>query len=136
MPENNKLKILLIEDEEVLVQAYKDHFVRVGYEVEISLDGADGLKKVKTFHPDLILLDILMPKLDGISVLIKIKEDIETKDIPVIVLTNVGGGEKVRKAAQEGAMIYFVKADTSLAYLTGWINGIFFPQKATHEGRI
>lgn len=132
MSENNKLKILLIEDDETLVQAYRDHFMRVGYEVEISLDGEDGLKKVKTFHPDLILLDILMPKLDGMSVLIKVKEDIETKDIPVIVLTNVGSGEKVKEAAQAGAMIYFVKADTSLAYLTGWINGIFFPQKITH----
>ena len=49
------------------------------------------------------------------------------------MLTNVGGGEKVKEAAQAGAMIYFVKADTSLAYLTGWINGIFFPQKVTYE---
>lgn len=133
MSENNKLKILLIEDDETLVRAYKDHFMRAGYDVGISLDGEDALEKVKIFHPDLILLDILMPKLDGISVLIKLKDDIETKEIPVIMLTNVGGGEKVKEAAQAGAMIYFVKADTSLAYLTGWINGIFFPQKVTHE---
>lgn len=133
MSENNKLKILLIEDDETLVRAYKDHFMRAGYNVGISLDGEDALEKVKIFHPDLILLDILMPKLDGISVLIKLKDDIETKEIPVIMLTNVGGGEKVKEAAQAGAMIYFVKADTSLAYLTGWINGIFFPQKVTHE---
>ncbi|MCH7597467.1 response regulator [Patescibacteria group bacterium] len=133
MSENNKLKILLIEDDETLVRAYKDHFMRAGYDVGISLDGEDALEKVKIFHPDLILLDILMPKLDGISVLIKLKDDIETKEIPVIMLTNVGGGEKVKEAAQAGAMIYFVKADTSLAYLTGWINGIFFPQKVTYE---
>ena len=79
MSENNKLKILLIEDDETLVRAYKDHFMRAGYDVGISLDGEDALEKVKIFHPDLILLDILMPKLDGISVLIKLKDDIETK---------------------------------------------------------
>ena len=129
MSENNKLKILLIEDDETLVRAYKDHFMRAGYDVGISLDGEDALEKVKIFHPDLILLDILMPKLDGISVLIRVKKDIETKDIPVIVLTNVGSGEKVKEAAKAGAMIYFVKADTSLAYLTGWISGIFFHKK-------
>lgn len=85
-----------------------------GYEVVSALDGETGLKMAKTENPDLILLDLILPKLYGLEVLKELKKDPKTKDIPVIVLTVLEGTEDVEKALELGATTYLIKASYTL----------------------
>jgi len=119
-----KKKILIIEDDQLIVRAYLAHLERDGYKVETALDGKEGLEKVKSFKPDLILLDIIMPMLDGISTLKILKKDKETKKIPVILLTNVNEKDDVVLASKLGVLLYFVKVETSLKVLSKWVRDI------------
>ena len=80
-------KILIIEDDLVMIRFYRKLFALEGHRVEAAEGGREGLKRVKTFKPDLILLDIMMPKMHGLEVLERLKAKPETKDIPVIMLT-------------------------------------------------
>ncbi|MCD4760281.1 response regulator [bacterium] len=108
---DKKTKILLIEDEEMLANMYEVKFKNEGFELEKALDGAEGLEKAKSIKPDFILLDIIMPKMDGFSVLKALKEDDSTKDIPVMLLTNLGQDEDIEKGKTMGAVGYLVKAN-------------------------
>lgn len=107
-------KILFIEDESALQKTFGDVLKQEGYQMLSALDGEVGLRLVKTEKPDLILLDLILPKINGFEVLEKIKEDQETKDIPVIVLTHLEEVEDVQKAIELGAKDYLVKANYSL----------------------
>lgn len=109
-----KQKILVVEDEEILLTALKEELGSGGYEVEGALDGFEGLEKTKSFKPDLILLDLLMPKMDGMEMLQKLKTDSEIRDIPVVILTNLSDYEKISEALSLGAMDYLVKANYKL----------------------
>ena len=110
MPDNIT-KIVLIEDEEMLANMYEVKFKNEGFDLEKALDGAEGLAKAKAIKPDFILLDIIMPKMDGFSVLKALKEDDTTKDIPVILLTNLGQDEDIQRGKDLGAVGYLVKAN-------------------------
>jgi len=114
MPDK-KFKIVLIEDEEMLSNMYEAKFTKEGYEIKKALDGETGLQLIQTNKPDLVLLDIIMPKLDGFSVLRKIKEDPKTKNVPVILLTNLGQDEDIKKGNILGAAGYLVKANLTPA---------------------
>lgn len=104
-------KILLVDDDELMVKMYQGKFVDDGYDVEVATNGEQGLIKTLEFKPDLVLLDIMMPEIDGLQVLKKLKENEETKKIPVILLTNVGGSdEDVERGLGLGAVAYMVKA--------------------------
>ena len=107
-------KILFIEDEQALQKALGDILGEEGYEVISALDGETGLRLAKTEKPDLILLDIVLPKIGGFEVLKKLKEDPETEEIPVIILTNLEEIEDVEKALRLGATTYLVKTEYSL----------------------
>ncbi len=104
-------KILLVEDDEMLHSMYTQKFEKEGYEVVSAFNGADGVKKAQTEKPDLILMDIIMPKMDGFVALKKVKSKAETKDIPVLMLTNLGQDEDVKKGKELGADDYFIKAN-------------------------
>ena len=107
-------KILFIEDELSLQKTVNEIFIQEGFKMLSALDGEEGLKLIKKEKPDLILLDLILPKKDGFEVLKEIKEDKETKDIPVIVLTNLEGVGDVEKALSLGAATYLVKASYEL----------------------
>ncbi len=109
-----KQKVLVVEDEEILLTALREELNTGGYETEGAVDGAEGLEKVKAFKPDLILLDLLMPKMDGMEMLQKLKADSDTRDIPVVILTNLSDYEKISEALSLGAMDYLVKANYKL----------------------
>ncbi len=108
----NKKKILVVEDEATLQKALNDVLAQEGYEVLSALDGAAGLDLAKKENPDLILLDIILPKMDGFDVLRGLKE--EDSKIPVIVLTNLSDINDIQKALDLGATTYLVKADFHL----------------------
>lgn len=111
MPKDKQQKVLIIEDEETLSQMYEMKFQKEGFEVATALDGQAGVDQVKKFKPEIILLDIILPKLDGFTVLEQIKADDTAKNIPVIMLTNLGQSEDVEKGKKMGAVDYLVKAN-------------------------
>lgn len=105
-----KQKILIIEDDVFISRMYKTKLDLEGFEVELAENGTKGVEKAKTFGPDIILLDILMPELDGFGVLEALKNEDSTKSIPVIVMSNLGQDEHVKKALALGAKAYMVKS--------------------------
>ena len=114
--------ILFIEDESALQKTFGDIFTQEGYKILSAVDGEEGLRLTKTAKPDLILLDLILPKIHGFEVLKRLKDDSETKDIPVIVLTNLEGTGDIEKALELGATTYLVKANYSLEEVIQKIN--------------
>jgi len=107
-------KILFVEDEPSLQKTISEVLTQEGYKVIEAADGEEGLKKAKEEKPNLILLDLILPKKDGFEVLKELKADEKLKDIPVIVLTNLEGLGDVEKALSLGATTYLVKANYDL----------------------
>jgi len=103
-------KILLIEDDKFLSDMYVTKFSKFGYKIETAYDGEEGIRKTRKIGPDVILLDIRLPLKDGFEVLKEIKKDQKTKDIPVILLTNLGQKEDIEKGVKLGAVDYLIKA--------------------------
>jgi DNA-binding response OmpR family regulator len=112
---DKKIKVLIIEDEEMLVNMYISKFEKEGYQAEKASNGRIGLEQAKKIKPDIILLDIMMPEIDGFMVLKDLKNDIDTKNVPVIMLTNLGQEEDIEKGNQLGASDYLVKANLTPA---------------------
>jgi len=107
-------KILIVEDDKFLASAYKLKFQKTDLEVKIASDGEEALELVKTYKPDAILLDLIIPKLDGFSVLEKLQSDATFKKIPVIITSNLGQDADIKKGMALGAKDYFIKSNISL----------------------
>lgn len=105
-----KPKIAIIEDDIAIVQMYRTKFGDSGYEVETAGDGITGLQLIAGFHPDVILLDLMMPKMNGFEMLSTLRRKPESKNIKVVVLTNMGDTETAAKIYKMGADDYIVKA--------------------------
>lgn len=105
-----KVHVLLVEDDVFLASIYQKKFEIDGFKVSMAENGEKGLLDAKKKKPDVILLDILLPKLDGFAVLEQLKADPLTKNIPVILLTNLGQKDDVEKGLQAGAADYLIKA--------------------------
>ncbi len=103
------MKILLVEDEEILADVMQEKLVEAKFTVDLATDGEMALQKAAHSHPDLIMLDLLLPKKDGFEVLRELKADAKLKNIPVVVLSNLGQDEEIKKALQLGAVDYMVK---------------------------
>lgn len=110
MPEDKKTKVLIVDDDTFLASIYATKLELEGFGVVQAHDGEEGVKAAMREMPDLILLDVLMPKLDGFEALKKLKADEQTKNIPVIMLTNLGQKEDIDKGINEGAVDYLIKA--------------------------
>ncbi len=108
------VKILAAEDDKLISNSLCDALKTAGYEATPAYDGEEAVTKAKEIIPDLILLDIMMPKLDGISVLWELKANPATAKIPVIVLTNIGDVETISKIVEAGAVDYLLKSDQSV----------------------
>lgn len=102
-------KILIAEDESILLNVLKDRFETEGWEVATAKDGVEAMKFIKKNSLDLILLDLLMPKKDGFEVLKEVRGNPELKSLPIVVLSNLGGDEDIKKALSLGANDYYVK---------------------------
>lgn len=103
-------KILVVEDEIALLQVLSDRFSAEGFSVQTATDGVEGLQKALSWKPDLILLDIVMPKMDGMSMLHKLRAEAAGKNIPVILLTNLSDTEDVYEAMANGVFDFLVKS--------------------------
>jgi CheY-like chemotaxis protein len=105
------VKVLIVEDDPLMSRMYQKIFTFEGYEVEMAGNGEEGLDKVRTVKPTIVMLDIMMPKMNGLQVLDKIKADPETKSIPVVMLTNLAGLQDAETALSKGAVKYIVKSE-------------------------
>ena len=105
------VKILIVEDDPLMSRMYQKIFTFEGYQVEMAANGQEGLDKARTAKPTLILLDIMMPKMNGLEALEKLKADPATKSIPVVVLTNLAGQQDAENALAKGAVKYIIKSE-------------------------
>ena len=120
----SKVKILIVEDEEILLTALSEELMQQGFNVVGAKDGVEGVEATEKEKPDLILLDLVMPRLDGIGALKQIKERPDIKDIPVVILTNLSDYDKISDALSLGAMDYLVKANYRLEDLVNKIKTV------------
>lgn len=106
-----KQKVLLVEDDKMIIDMYTLKFTQEGYDVMQAENGKDGLDMAKKSNPDIVLLDIILPQMDGFTVLKALKADDKTKEIPVVLLTNLGQDGDVKKGLELGAVDYLIKAN-------------------------
>ena len=121
MTNNQKKKILVVEDDQMISSMYKTKFEADGFDVVIAGNGLEGYEFAKQHKPDIIMMDIILPQMDGFSALEKIKQDEETKNIKVIMLTNLGTEEDRAKGEKLGAAGYLVKARLTPAQVSAKI---------------
>ena len=106
----NSKKILIVEDDKFLRELMSQKLVKEEYDVSQAIDGEDGIKKIKEEKPDLVLLDLILPGIDGFEVLSQMKEDPILALIPVIILSNLGQKEDIERGLKLGAVDYLIKA--------------------------
>lgn len=114
-------KILIVEDDAALREALTIALEGEGFKALKAKDGEEGLKRARADAPDLILLDIVMPKMDGLTVMQKLQEKSETKNIPIIFLTNLSDVDTISKVVKQGMFDYLVKADWDIEDLVGLV---------------
>jgi len=117
------LQVLFIEDDPDIAEMYRLKLELDGYAVHLAHDGEAGVARARELVPDLIFLDIRLPKLDGFGVLEFLRADERTRDIPVVILSNYGERELVERGLKLGALEYLVKSETSPAALSGRVGG-------------
>lgn len=117
-------KILIAEDDRYLINALRVKLLKAGFDVKMALDGKELLQVLEAFTPDLILLDLVLPIIDGFVVLQKLKSKDEWKKIPVLVLTNLSQKEDVERTLSLGVVDYVVKATTDLDGVVNKIKSI------------
>ncbi|NOQ68199.1 response regulator [Patescibacteria group bacterium] len=110
MDQNKKTKVLIIEDDSYISDMYRIKFESENFETVVASNGIEGIKFLEKAVPDIILLDVVMPKIDGFSVLKEIKKDPKLDKIPVVLLTNLSQKENVERGFALGASSYIIKA--------------------------
>ena len=120
-----KIKIVLVEDDQILSKVVYEELKEAGYDVDRAFDGEEGLKMIKSKKPNLVLLDIVLPKKSGFDVLKDLKASPITKDIPVIIFTMLGMDEDIKKGLKLGANDYIVKSQHAIAEIIEKINTFF-----------
>lgn len=117
-------KILIVEDDPLILRMYKKIFSFEKYEVDVASNGQEGFDKAKSGKPNLVLLDIMMPKMNGLEMLQKLKADPVTKKIPVVILTNLSDKKDAETALKMGAVKYIVKSEQDAESVTKMVKGI------------
>jgi len=112
MDTNNSSYILITEDDVMLRDMYKMRLEAEGFKVDTANNGLEALKKIKVSRPSIVLMDIMMPVMDGLTALKKMKSDSEMKDIPVIIMTVLIQEEKRKEGIELGASDYLIKSET------------------------
>jgi len=104
-------KVFIVEDDPLMLRMYQKIFTFEKYEVDTAVDGEEALAKIAVSKPTIIVLDVMMPKLNGLQVLERLKADPNTKNIPVIMLTNLAGQQDAETALSKGAVKYIIKSE-------------------------
>lgn len=115
MTDQKKYKVLLVEDDPMVIRMYRRKLTMSGFDLFLAFNGEEGLEAIAKNRPDIILLDIMMPRMNGFEMLKRLKTDKEFADIPVVILTNLGDrDEDVKRSKGLGAVDHWVKANTPL----------------------
>jgi CheY-like chemotaxis protein len=106
-------KVLIVDDDLFYQKIYKRKFELAGFEAEVAGDGEEGLDKMKTFKPELVFMDLVMPRMDGFEAIEKAKADSALKNIPIVVLTNLSSPDDAKIALEKGALEIVVKSNVN-----------------------
>ncbi len=128
-------KVLIIEDDHFLSSILKSKLEKEGFEVHQAFDGDEGLAILQTFKPNLILLDLIMPKLSGFDVLQQVSVDPELSQIPIMVASNLGQDSDIQKAKSLGAIDYYVKVRTSIDELAQLVKNVINQNAASQPNQ-
>lgn len=128
-------KVLIVDDDTFILDMYTLKFKESGFEVAIAMDGKRAVEEARSFMPDVVLLDVVMPLADGFEVLAQIKNDEAIKLIPVILLTNLGQKEDVEKGTKLGAADYIIKAHFTPSEIVQKVKE-FLKAKETNETKL
>lgn len=123
------MKILVVEDEVVLAKVLKEKFERSGFEVQVAGDGEVALTMARSFMPDIIALDLVLPKKNGFTVLQELKGDLAMKETPIIVVSNLGEDSDIKRAISLGAADYFVKSQHQINEIVEKVRGVITETK-------
>lgn len=127
-------KVLIIEDDPLIHRLYKKTFELENYEVELADNGLAGLEIIPNFQPDVILLDIMMPTMNGVEFLSKLKADPATAKTPVVVLTNVSDTNVAHMALSKGAALCLIKSQTDPDDVVAAVKGVLASRSQSGEG--
>ena len=119
-----KKTILIIEDDKFLRELMAKKLVKEGFTIEEAVDGEEGIRKIKEVKPGLVLLDLILPGIDGFEVLSRIKQDPDISNIPVIILSNLGQKDDVDRGMEMGAADYLIKAHFTPGEIIEKVKGI------------
>lgn len=122
------MRILLVDDDEAILKVFSASLKAHGYDIVTASNGTDGIEKVKTQKPDLVLLDQVLPDIQGNEVLVALKSDPATKDVTVAMLSNFGQNELIEKAINSGAVDYILKYQITPEYLATKIQELVKPK--------
>lgn len=128
-------KIILIEDDEILSKVLYEELTEAGFNVTRLFDGEAGLDAVKSQKPDLVLLDLMLPKMHGFDVLTEIKKSPETSSIPLIILTMLGSDEDIKKGLRLGADDYIVKTQHTVSEIIEKIKNFLEERNTTKKSQ-
>jgi DNA-binding response OmpR family regulator len=109
-----QLKVVLVEDDKFLQKILMTKFIKEGFDVRSASDAEEGLQLIMTEAPNIVLLDLILPKMSGFDLLTELKTNPKTKSIPVVILSNLGQDEDIARAKGLGAIDFLVKADISI----------------------
>ena len=129
----DKKKILIVEDDNFVAEVYLAKLSEMGYETALAQNGEEGLAELKKGKVDLILLDILMPIMNGIEMLEEVKKNEEWKNIPVILLTNIGEKESIQKVREMGVKNYLIKSHFTPAEVIEKVESVFLENKTNAQ---
>jgi|SRR3989344_5857912 len=116
-------KVLVIEDDEFLANAYRVKLTKAGFDIQIAGDGEAALSALESFAPDIVLLDLVIPKKDGFAVLEELRANEKWKQLPVIIASNLGQKEDIERGLKLGANDFVIKSEYSLDDVVKKING-------------
>jgi DNA-binding response OmpR family regulator len=120
---NDEIRVLFVEDDPTVAQMYRLKLELDGYQVVMAKDGEEGLRLASDVRPDIVFLDIRLPKVDGFAVLESLRTCEETKNVPVVILSNYGERELVERGLKLGALEYLIKSQTTPANLSRGVEG-------------
>ncbi len=123
--EPKKKRIVLIEDEEIIVNLLVAKLERCGYEVKVARDGIAGLDLIRAEKPDLVILDMILPRLHGFGILEKLREEEILPNLPVIIISNSGEPVEIDRATALGVRDYLVKVNFDLNEIIAKVNRVF-----------
>lgn len=133
--EGTKAKILFVDDDNFLRKVYQSELSEQGYEVILAADGEEGLEKAQINDPDLIILDMIMPQKSGFEVLTELQSNPATKDIPVIILSNLGQDDDIKKGLDLGAVDYLVKDNITLSTIVEKVSHYLHSKTQSKEAK-